>query len=386
MKPNPPRILRSPIFHFAVAGLLLFALATYLGVGRGGGERAGGCGEAGRGDDARTICVERDALFAFIQTQTQAARIEDVAAAFDAAEDRVRRDWIDRFVREEALVREARALRLDEADPLIRRRLVQQMEFLFEESEGGGEITDAEIEAAYRAHRSDYHEPATLRFAHVFIREGDGKRAGKGAGTSAGTGAGAGTSAGKGASTGVAEAGRADPARGGGKGGVRLITVAERVAAIRDALNDARVPFDGGYAYGDRFLYDRTYVDRNLDEVRSHFGDAFVTALEGLEPNGERWIGPIRSVHGLHLVLLTGKRPERQASLEEVRADLVERLRRERRERAVEQGVAAIVGNYEVVIGPGIGAEIAGAGPAGPGDGAGGAPTAPVPPAAAAAR
>ena len=76
--------------------------------------------------------VEREALLAFVQMRTQEANAEGLAATFDGLSTEARQIWIDRFVREEALVREARRLGLDRQDELIRRRLVQKMEFLAE--------------------------------------------------------------------------------------------------------------------------------------------------------------------------------------------------------------------------------------------------------------
>lgn len=322
------RILRSPLLHFALAGALLFALASaldlgglgawgrsLLGVGSGASAdgRANGEGtdRAGCDPDAapETICVERDALLAFIQSQTRMARVEEAASAFDTAAEAVRRDWIDRFVREEALVREARALGLDRTDELVRRRLVQQMEFLAEGTGGiAPTVTDAEIESAYRARVREFRHPAIFRFAHVFTREFEGYES----------------------------------------------KAPARAKAIRDEMNRKKVPFEEGYPYGDRFPYDRTYVDRNLDEIRSHFGDEFAKTLEKLEPTAGRWSGPYRSEHGLHLVMLVDKQPARDSSLEEVRDELREALLREKRDRAVEQGVAAVVAKYRVALGDGL--------------------------------
>ncbi|MFO0689463.1 MAG: peptidylprolyl isomerase [Myxococcota bacterium] len=341
------RLLRSPLLHFALAGALLFALGSALDLGGLGGwtrrllGAGSGSGTAARGDgvvrdgapcpaeaDPATICVERDALLAFIQAQTRMERVGDAASAFDTATEAVRRDWIDRYVREEALVREARALGLDREDELVRRRLVQQMEFLAEGTGAGApSVTDAEIEAAYRARASEFRHPALFRFAHVFTVEFEGYEH----------------------------------------------RAPERAKAILDELNRKQVGFEEGYPYGDRFPYDRTYVDRTEGEIRSHFGDAFAQTLSKLEPTPGRWTGPYRSDHGLHLVLLVDKQPARDSSLEEVRDELREALLREKRERAVEQAVAAIVAKYRVSLAEGVGTQETSRGPTERADGTRGA-------------
>ncbi len=318
--------LASPLLHFIAAGGLLFGLALLLDVagarsrfgasvaGAGASTRAGtrdaSPGDGGR-EDAGFIRVERDALLAFVQARTRTQSVAETAAAFDAVPDAVRRDWLGRFVREEALVREARALGLDREDELVRRRLVQQMEFLVEGASGGAiEISQAELEAAYRARAEELREPATVRFAHVFVAPGD--------------------SPGE------------DPA------------AFERATRLRERLDRERIGFEEALAQGDRFLYDRIYVDRNLDEVRSHFGDGMAETLAGLPVEPRRWSGPHRSDHGWHLVLLTARRESRLPPLGEIESALRAELLREAQDRALERGVAAIVGKYRVAADEGL--------------------------------
>ena len=54
---------------------------------------------------------------------------------------------IDDYVVEEALYREARKLRLDEDDTVIRRRLRQKMEFVSESVAAAVEPTDAQLQS-----------------------------------------------------------------------------------------------------------------------------------------------------------------------------------------------------------------------------------------------
>ena len=321
------RWLTSPLLHFLTAGGMLFGLALVLDVGdvrsrfaaegdRAGASVRGGSADGSPRDEGRIIRIERDVLLAFVQARTRAATVAETAAAFEAASPAVRRDWLDRFVREEALVREARALGLDREDELVRRRLVQQMEFLVEGTSGGAlEVPATELEAAYRERAEQLREPTTVRFAHVFVAPGRG---------------------------GASASGEPVDATERERAGF------EQARSLRERLDRERVGFEDAFAIGDRFLYDRTYVDRNLDEVRSHFGDAMAATLERLPVDPERWSGPHRSDHGFHLVLLTARREARLPALPEIESALREELVRERRERLLEQGVAAIVGQYRI--------------------------------------
>ena len=258
---------------------------------------------------AVTIRVERDALIAFIHSRTRMTSAEEAGRAFDSGTPAVRQDWIDRYVREEVLVREARSLGLDRDDELIRRRLVQQMEFLVE---GAGEsalvVSDQEIDAAYRARAEELREPVMLRFAHVFVRT---------------------------------ETGREEEAN-------------PKARALLSRLNRERVGFDGALALGDRFLYDRLYVDRTLDEVRSHFGDAMAETVVSIPVDTLEWSGPYRSKHGLHLVLLTGRSESRLPAIGEVEGVLREDLLREEREMALERGVEEMVSRYRIELENGL--------------------------------
>ena len=154
MTPARRQWLASPLLHFLVAGGLLFGLACLLDIAgarsrfsaadrsAGAADRAGTQGSSPH-EEVGLIRVERDALLAFVQTRTRTPSLAETTAAFDAAPEAVRRDWLDRFVREEALVREARALGLDREDELVRRRLVQQMEFLVEGASAGAPSVSA---------------------------------------------------------------------------------------------------------------------------------------------------------------------------------------------------------------------------------------------------
>ena len=63
------------------------------------------------------------------------------------------------------------------------------------------------------------------------------------------------------------------------------------------------VPFENASRHGERFLYNRNYVNREDDEVASHFGQPFQRALFDLSAS-EQWQGPLQSTYGWHLVLL----------------------------------------------------------------------------------
>ena len=292
-------LLRAPLVVFAIVGLVLFGLVRFFDEDR----------PASKTEADGVIVVERDALLAYVQLRSGEADAAALAYRWDRLDDPARKVWVDRFVREEALVREARRLGLDRDDDLIRRRLVQQMEFLAS-AETDDAIDEAAIEAAYAAKAEEHRVPAVVTFGHVFIRD-------EGA---------------------LASRPSSD--------------AAARAARLREDLDASGVGFDEASARGDRFLYNRVYVDRTLDEVRAHFGPEMAEALTALEPNRSRWQGPIASRHGWHVVLLARRTEERVPALEEIRGALAEEIRRDRREASLERGIGQIVTRYEIHLAP----------------------------------
>lgn len=298
------RLARAPLLHFLLLGLLCFVLLSRYA-------RAPSDGLDGAGDSR--ILVDRAALLEFVQSRTRTLDPDEAERAFVALDAAARQDWIDRFVREEALVREARALGLDRGDELIRRHLAQKLEFVTAGRLEGRRVVDAAaLDEFQREHAEDYRVPATLSFTHVFVRD--------------------------------------DAASAGDEGAARA-----RAAALLDRLNGESISFRDALPLGDRFLYNRNYVDRTLDELRSHFGEAMADHLRRLEPDSARWTGPWRSDHGWHLVLLTRNAPSRLPALEEIEAEVRADILRAERSAALEAGVAEIVSRYRIELDPALG-------------------------------
>ena len=106
------RLLREPLVHFIIFGAAIFALSQIVG-------RSNGSGVATPGDRQIIVTPERVALL------KSGYVLDNGHDPTDAELQKL----IDAYVREEVLVREARAQGLDADDSIIRRRLVQKMEF-----------------------------------------------------------------------------------------------------------------------------------------------------------------------------------------------------------------------------------------------------------------
>ena len=182
---------------------------------------------------------------------------------------------VDTHVREEVMVREALALGLDRDDAIIRRRLQQKMEFVSEEAAALARPTDDELNAYLEANADAFRVAPRATFVQVYL----------------------------------------DPAKRSG-------TIDADVKRLLETLNRSGAQPDFANM-GDRLtLLDPRYDDTSEAEVARLFGAEFAAALVK-QPVG-KWVGPIRSGYGAHLVRVDSLQPGGTPSLEEVRP-LVER-------------------------------------------------------------
>ncbi len=285
---------KQPLLHFLAAGAVLFTLFEAFG-GSAGGDR--------------TIRITRPAILEFMQYRNKAFQAERAEQTWDAFDPIERRRLIDEYVREEALFREATALGLDRDDYLIKRRLVQKLEFLSQGfAAADADPTGEEIAAYFDGHKVDYYLEPHATFTHVFF---DAER----------------------------------------RGPEQARRHAERELA---ALNRQRIPFSEAAGRGDRFPFHLNYVERVPDFVAAHFGDSMAKRVFELEPDEGAWRGPLASEYGWHVVLLTRREAGRLPLLAEIREVVVGDAKAEKIRLETEAEVGAIVDKYVVEIDGGL--------------------------------
>ncbi|MFN0024423.1 MAG: peptidyl-prolyl cis-trans isomerase [Parvularculaceae bacterium] len=286
--PRITALVKDPLVHFLAAGAVLFAVASTMAPAESGEE---------------PITVTRESLLTHIQYRSKAFEPESAALLLDRLDAAARSQLIADFVREEALVREAKALGLDDGDYVIRQRRVQKAEFLAEASAQVSDPVNVDIAAYYAAQSSRYLSPAAATFTHVFVSAQKRPRA-------------------------------------------EAAAIAQSL--LRKLVTDG-ASFDDATRYGERFLFHKNYVDRTDDYIRSQLGQTAAAAIFNTATPLDTWSGPFSSEYGEHLVYVTGRTPARLAPLAEiedlVRADLSE----ERRQAAIDKAIDAIVAKYRVV-------------------------------------
>ncbi len=287
------KFLKDPLAHFLALGLGLFLLYAALNPG------------SGTLDDPKTIAVDRDALLTFVQYRTKTFQPKLAAARLDAMPKEKLKRLIDDYVREEALHREALALGLGRNDYVIKRRMIQKIDFITQGfAEAVIKLSENDIKAHYEANKERYREQAIITFTHVFF-----------------------------------DTERHKP---------------DEAAALAKAklaeLKAGPAPFSDAPKHGARFPYGVNYVERTRDQVESYFGKPMTRALFELEPDDSAWRGPFLSPYGAHLVMVVGKKEARIPPLEEMRERVEADLTSERRKEQSEKAIKAIVDSYRVEI------------------------------------
>ena len=270
---------REPLVHFLALGALLFGL--YLLVN----------------DDAST------------ETDTQI-----VVTAADV--EWLRQNWIRRWnrpptlseleglveahIREEIYYREALALGLETDDTIIRRRLVQKMEFLSEDLGLLGEPPEEALRAFFEAHAEDYRLRPRLTFSHIYFNLDRGESA------------------------------RRD---------------AEMTLSALQAL--ASPPLSAPER-GDDFMLPYEYTAQTPREIAQLFGQDFEQAILELESGA--WSGPIASGYGLHLVYIATRTASDMPDLDQVREFVQRDFDNARREQMNESFFAMLRDRYDIEV------------------------------------
>ncbi len=282
VKPLLRRLLQDPLVHFLIAGAALFWWLP-----------------AEADLSSQHITVSRAQLIEYMQGKARLYDGRSFADAYTSLSPAQRRQLLDEYVRQEALYRQARAIRLDEADPLVRSRLVQQMDLMLRDAAlSGTTIPDEEVAAHFRAHAQDYARQATATFTHVFV---DGQR-------------------------------RAD--------------AAAFAARELQTLQDSNVAPEDALERGDRFPYQRNYSAMTQPALVPELGEELAAGVFAA-PVG-RWAGPFRSPLGFHLVRVGSRRAAQSPTFAQVRDIVTRDALQARRNRLGEAAVRQVVAAYSV--------------------------------------
>ena len=173
-------------------------------------------------------------------------------------------------IEEQALMREAKRLGLDEDDTIIRRRLAQKMRFMIDDI-GSPELPRREdLKIWFEANPERFIRPETRSFEHIFL----------------------------------SPKGRSDT-----------------VVADAEALLKNSTISENWQSQSDPFMTGLRFTTLAQPAVQRDFGTAFAENLFKL-PQTPDWQGPVNSAFGVHLVRLTEVTPEYLPEFAEIQIEV----------------------------------------------------------------
>jgi hypothetical protein len=260
---------------FLVSGMLVFALSSIK-------------------SPARNQAVGRQAELNRLRAdfQKQWNRPPTAGESREIARESAQRD---------SLYRQAIASGLERDDAIIRRRLVQKMEFLFQDPALVPAPTEAQLSQYLEAHAAIYREPGRIAISHVFFSSSR-------------------------------------------RGGAALADARRALAGLRGQKHPPELSPD----MGDPFMLAYDLPPESLDELAAQFGSGFAHAV--FQQTGSDWQGPVESIFGAHLVRVRTRQAGRMPALAEARALVTEDWRNQRRREASDRAYALIRSRYQVVI------------------------------------
>ena len=272
------KLLHEPLVHFLLLGVLVFVAFRYL--------------SPNSGSEPAQIVVTQAQIESLVTGFTRTWQRPPTNAEVEGL--------VREYIREEVCTREALALRLDQDDIVIRRRLRQKLEFISDSAASQTEPTDEQLQRYLLSHPDRFRAERRFTFHHVFV----------------------------------------DPQK-------HAQTLSTDINRLMTQLR-----LSGGNAdlssMGDAFLLEQNFEAVSASEVTKQFGEKFAVKLGEL-PIGE-WSGPIASGYGVHLVLVTERKDGGEPSLAEVRDAVKREWINKQRLDTTEKFYQALLSRYTIRI------------------------------------
>jgi len=147
------RIAHEPLLHFALIGVLIFSIAHRI--------------ETARTADQSHIVIDKALVERLAELQAAQTGLLPSKSQLDAI--------IESHIDDEVLFREALRMGLDQDDEIIRRRLIQKLQFLQQDFAVSNPSAE-QLRAYFATHRAQFETPARVSFQHIYFsadREGD---------------------------------------------------------------------------------------------------------------------------------------------------------------------------------------------------------------------
>jgi parvulin-like peptidyl-prolyl isomerase len=197
---------------------------------------------------------------------------------------------------DDELYQKALDMRLHLGDEVIKRRMVQVMEQLLLAANPPHAPTEAEIAAEFEQRREELRRPPRYSIEHLYFnREHE----------------------------------------------------ADAEAVIAKIKEQHLTPAQAR-EFSSPFLPGYRFTAQTPDQLARHFGAFFVENLQQSNPQAGMWVGPVRSTYGLHYVWVEAVEPAREATLDEVRTQLLRDQESRAKDVALRDSINAMREQFEI--------------------------------------
>jgi parvulin-like peptidyl-prolyl isomerase len=256
-------LLKQPLLYFFIIGLFLFFLYEFTSTNK-------------PEQDSNTIVVNKDTLLRFLQYRSKSFNEKTFENELDNFTKTELDNTINDYIKEEVLYREALKMNLDKYDYVIKKRLIQKLDFITNDLiDQDITISNSDIENYYNKNKNSFKTEPNVTFTHIYFKDLDSAKT--------------------------------------------------KIELLKQ--NKINIRFDQATKHGTRFIYNTNYIDKTPDFIESHFGKDFTKKLFNIKITPNKWVGPIKSKYGYHLVLLTKKTNQTLPNISETKEQIKRKLK-----------------------------------------------------------
>ncbi|MEX0941700.1 MAG: peptidylprolyl isomerase [Pseudomonadales bacterium] len=257
------RLVRYPLFWFLFVGAVLFGVDAWI-------------------SDRPDEIVVND------EVRTRLSNLWEAQMGEVPADNQLQ-SLVEHWIKEEVFYREALRLQLDKGDTIIRRRLVQKLNFIAEDIPEPNQKT---LQKYYQDNQSRYQLPALYTFSQIYFPH-------------------------------------------------------HNIEALRVARQQLFGNERDWRELGEPGMLQETYSMRSKREIASTFGDEFAERIEGLKTGD--WQGPVPSIFGLHFVRITKRQAVESASYSEIERQVLNDFLHDQRQTANNEYYQHLLESYIIV-------------------------------------
>jgi hypothetical protein len=273
------KLLKEPLVHFLIIGALMFVISDII--------------EKDYVSEDYRIEITKQNVESMFKRWVEQLKRMPTQEEFDA--------YLENYLKEEILYREAKTMGLDKDDIIIKRRLVQKLEFLTNDLINISPPNLEEVKKYYEENPDEFTLPGKVDFIHIFFSIDASS----------------------------------------------LDEVKEKAEVIKKNLNQKSEIPKNYFKLGDPFLLPYEFNDMPMDNVTRNFGQSeFSDNLYNLSVG--KWDGPFLSTYGVHLVYVLKKQLSTMLDFIEVKENIKLEIAEKRNRKAYKDFLSELKKKYNI--------------------------------------